>query len=240
MATAMALPILTKELIERVRPHDPESATPPPPANRRPASDNDYAEMVRSVLASAPDRSNVHVFAYGSLIWSPCFRFEGEEIATAHGWHRAFRLGWDYWFRGSPDRAGLMMVLDRGGTCKGVSFKLPARSVEDELLALFRREVHFLPHAFPARWIRIVGSCAPNALTFAMDRYSGAYVPDLTENALVEVLSTAAGPRGTMAEYLYNTVAHLEERGIRDRRLWRLQGLVAERLSGAREANSMN
>ena len=40
----------------------------------------------------------------------------------------------------------------------------------------------------------------------------------------------AVGSRGSMVEYLFNTVRHLEELGIHDPHLWRLQELVAERL----------
>jgi cation transport protein ChaC len=35
---------------------------------------------------------------------------------------------------------------------------------------------------------------------------------------------------GSCAEYLYLTVKHLEEKGIRDRNLWELQRLVAEEI----------
>ncbi|MFN8830779.1 MAG: hypothetical protein ACK50Q_09050 [Labrys sp. (in: a-proteobacteria)] len=38
---------------------------------------------------------------------------------------------------------------------------------------------------------------------------------------------TAAGPHGTVAEYLQNTVTHLEAAGVRDHRLWALQARVA-------------
>jgi cation transport protein ChaC len=226
-----ARPKLTPELVTRVPPIDPAGVAPAPPADRRPASDSDYAEMVRNTLRSVDDPAQFHVFAYGSLIWNTCFAHEGETIATARGWHRAFRLGWDMWFRGSPQRPGLMLVLDRGGTCRGVCYRLPQRRLADELEALFRREVLLLPHPFPARWITVEGKRPMRALTFAMDRTSGAYVPGMPEDRLAEVLALAAGPRGTMAEYLYNTVTHLEERGIRDRQLWRLQALVAERLA---------
>jgi cation transport protein ChaC len=41
------------------------------------------------------------------------------------------------------------------------------------------------------------------------------------------MLARAVGPAGSCAEYLLNTVSHLEERGIRDRYLWRLQAMVA-------------
>ncbi|TIX42095.1 MAG: gamma-glutamylcyclotransferase, partial [Mesorhizobium sp.] len=46
--------------------------------------------------------------------------------------------------------------------------------------------------------------------------------------AVADVLARACGHWGTGAEYLLNTVSHLEAKGIRDRNLWRLQRLVAE------------
>ena len=45
-------------------------------------------------------------------------------------------------------------------------------------------------------------------------------------------LALACGHAGSCAEYLYNTVEHLEAAGIRDRNLWRLQRLVAEEIAG--------
>jgi cation transport protein ChaC len=44
------------------------------------------------------------------------------------------------------------------------------------------------------------------------------------------VVAKACGHWGSCAEYLHNTVAHLDEHGIRDRNLWHLQELVAERI----------
>ena len=44
------------------------------------------------------------------------------------------------------------------------------------------------------------------------------------------ILARACGHAGSCAEYLYNTVSHLEALGIRDRNLWRLQKLVAEEI----------
>jgi cation transport protein ChaC len=41
------------------------------------------------------------------------------------------------------------------------------------------------------------------------------------------------GNLGSKAEYLYNTVEHLERLGIRDRLLWRLQEMVADRIEAA-------
>ena len=55
----------------------------------------------------------------------------------------------------------------------------------------------------------------------------GPYVGGIEIAQVANALATAAGERGYMAGYLYSTVKHLEERGIHDRHLWRLQELVA-------------
>lgn len=52
----------------------------------------------------------------------------------------------------------------------------------------------------------------------------------LTPHEVAAVLAKAAGSRGSMAEYLYATVSHLEEMGLHDTHLWELQELVAEHI----------
>ena len=68
------------------------------------------------------------------------------------------------------------------------------------------------------------------ALVVVTNKSHPAYLPDLMQDVVVNSLATAAGERGSMAEYLRNTVEHLESRGIHDRYLWRMQKLVAARL----------
>ncbi len=71
------------------------------------------------------------------------------------------------------------------------------------------------------------------AITFAMDRKSDGYVSGLSTEEIADVLAVAVGHWGSMAEYLYNTVKHLEALGIDDRYLWRMQELVAARIEAA-------
>jgi glutathione-specific gamma-glutamylcyclotransferase len=66
-----------------------------------------------------------------------------------------------------------------------------------------------------------------------MDRRSQFYSGKLPLEEVADVLARAAGHWGTCVEYLHNTVAHLEELGIRDRNLWRLQALVADQIKTA-------
>ena len=80
-------------------------------------------------------------------------------------------------------------------------------------------------------WVTARTDAGPvRALAVLTGRSSPAYLPGLTEDVIVEALATAAGERGSMAEYLRSTVEHLEARGIHDRYLWRMQERVAERL----------
>jgi cation transport protein ChaC len=68
-------------------------------------------------------------------------------------------------------------------------------------------------------------------IAFVTNRRGYAYAGTLTPEQTADILATACGHGGSCAEYLYNTVSHLEERGIRDRNLWRLQALVADRIA---------
>lgn len=221
---------LTAEHVAKVRREIADPGFLPVASNARPATDADYAAVVDGILAGAP-QGDFWVFAYGSLIWNPDFDFDERRVALARGWRRAFCLGWDHRFRGSRETPGLMLALDRGGQCKGVVHRLPAADLEANLHRLIRREMSMVPSAFPPRFIGVdteAGRLA--ALTFAIDRRSGRYIGGLDVEAVADVLSTACGFRGSMAEYLFSTVSHLEELGIHDRHLWRLQELVAERI----------
>lgn len=200
---------------------------------RRTATDADYEVEVARILAGAP-AGDFWVFAYGSLIWNPDFDHVERRLAVAHGWRRTFCLGWDHRFRGNPDQPGLMLALDRGGQCAGVAYRLPADAIKPNMDRLIRREMSMVPTAFPARWIDLRTPLGHlRALTFAMNRHSTRYITGLSDDGVADILATACGFRGSMAEYLFSTVAHLEQLGIHDRHLWRLQALVAERIERA-------
>ncbi|MEZ5777577.1 MAG: gamma-glutamylcyclotransferase [Paracoccaceae bacterium] len=198
-------------------------------------TDADYAGWVRRILAAhpAPD-GPTHLFAYGSLIWKPEIPHVAERIGHLHGWHRAFCLR-QHRFRGTPERPGLMMALDRGGACRGVLYELPADDLAGQFDRLFRREFTVKPITNMPRWVRAESDAGPvAALAFVMNRASPLYAGRLPPDAVAEVLAVACGHVGTGAEYLLNTVTHLEARGVHDRGLWKLQQLVAERIDRER------
>jgi cation transport protein ChaC len=124
-----------------------------------------------------------------------------------------------------------MMALDRGGQCAGVLYHLPPSDLAGQFDKLFRREFTSKPVNSMPRWVTVqTSSGLVTALTFVMNRASPLYAGRLSLEAVAEVLAQACGHWGTGAEYLLNTVSHLEAKGIRDRNLWRLQELVAKRI----------
>jgi len=172
------------------------------------------------------------VFAYGSLIWKPEFPPAEQLRATAYGWHRSFCLKMTRW-RGSPEQVGLMLALERGGRCDAVIQRLPDRDRWDHLRAVLHREVRFREHREMSRWIPVRTPAGPRrALAFWCGPVGERVMRKLPLEEVAQILARACGHAGSCAEYLYNTVAHLDEHGIRDRNLWRLQELVAEEIAG--------
>ena len=192
-------------------------------------TDEDYDLAIQRTLAGAP-AGNVWLFGYGSLLWKPACEVAESRRGTVRGWHRAFCIRLAR-FRGTRDRPGLMMGLDRGGQCRGMVFRLPADEVEASLGKLFRREIVVKPGSNVPRWLAAETDDGPiRAIGFVVDRQSPHYAGRLTLEEVAGIVATAAGHWGSCAEYLRETVVHLEELGLRDRNLWRLQALVAQRI----------
>jgi len=170
------------------------------------------------------------VFAYGSLIWKPDFEAVEHRRATAQGWHRSFCLKIRRW-RGSPHQAGLMLALERGGSCQGVAYRLPDDGRRQQIRRVLVREIRFRHNLEMVRWIPLRTTQGPlRSLVFWAGPTGERVARRLPLEQVAWTLARACGHAGSCAEYLYNTVAHLEEHGIRDRNLWRLQDLVAAEL----------
>ncbi len=195
-------------------------------------TDDDYDVAARHVLVQA-SAGDVWLFGYGSLLWKPACEVAESRLATVRGWHRAFCIRLAR-FRGTRDRPGLMMCLDRGGQCRGMVFRLPADQVQVSLDKLLRREMVVKAGSNVPRWLTARTDDGPvRALGFVVNRQSPHYATGLGPDEVADVLATAAGHMGSGAEYLRETVTRLEALGIRDRNLWRLQALVAARLTAS-------
>jgi cation transport protein ChaC len=126
-----------------------------------------------------------------------------------------------------------MMALDRGGTCRAVVQRLRPNTARERFGQLLRRETTSKEHPTNRpRWVTVdAGGQRRRAIVFAVVRSSPYYSGDLSLEDTAAILARAVGHWGSGAEYLMNTVQQLENLGIHDRNLRRLEELVAERIA---------
>ena len=166
----------------------------------------------------------VWVFAYGSLMWNPEMAFAETRPALLHGWHRRFCL-YSRDYRGTPERPGLVLGLDRGGSCRGLARRLPPEALAAAIDRLWAREMAGQVYDMtPVTVATPQGKVAAHAFTVRRDNLD--YAGRLSFERVAEIVSLAAGGRGTGRDYLANTVRHLDELGIRDKLLHRLHRRV--------------
>jgi len=189
--------------------------------------------LARALAARRETTADLWVFAYGSLLWSPEFAVAEQRLGTVRGWHRRFCL-LQRRFRGTPERPGFVLGLDRGGLCRGVAFRVPGTDPHAALMPVWRREMK--GRGYEARWVAVATDGGPvTALTFVVNRASDRYAR-FTDDELAERIALACGHLGPSAEYLFRTVEACARLGIHDRHLWAVQALVARRLAGCRPA----
>ena len=202
-------------------------------------TEEQYDDHLRTFLEEKPE-GPIGVFVYGSLIWKPVFPPDASFRAMALGWQRAFCLHLKR-FRGTPECPGLMMQIDRGGSCEGVLQIVPAGREWEILSDLWRREMTVRPSGNAPRWIDVEANGERRqAIAFTANTESPNYVGHLTFDEVAGCLSEACGHWGSGAEYLLQTVMALEAEGIHDPYLWDLQDRVAELIESKFEVCNMN
>ena len=163
------------------------------------------------------------VFGYGSLMWNPGFPYEESQTARLAGYRRALCVR-SYVHRGTEDRPGLVLGLDRGGSCKGVAFRVSASNWPDTLGYLREREL--VTNVYLERSVRLTLADGRQvaSLTYVIDRAHPQYAGAVTVEEAARVVRDAAGRWGPNPVYVANTVSHMRELGIRDQ--W-LESVVA-------------
>jgi glutathione-specific gamma-glutamylcyclotransferase len=188
------------------------------------ASDAEIEADLNAALALHPPGEDVWLFGYGSLMWNPAIEFAERRAGVLRGWHRSFCL-WLHMGRGSPDNPGLMLALDRGGSCVGMLFRIPASDARAELLLAWRREL--FTSAYLSRWVTAKTDAGPvRAVTFVANRGHPRYAGRLDDDLVARHLASATGSLGSCATYLAETLGALQVVGLRDRALERLQRMV--------------
>ncbi|HEY4958462.1 MAG TPA: gamma-glutamylcyclotransferase, partial [Caldimonas sp.] len=93
-------------------------------------SDAELSSSLAETLVGRDPAEDVWVFGYGSLMWNPALNYVESCRADLRGWCRRFCIR-TYAGRGAPETPGLMLALDRGGTCRGIAFRIATADVEE-------------------------------------------------------------------------------------------------------------
>ena len=98
----------------------------------------DPQPMLDAALRTWGGHQDLWVFGYASLIWRPEFASVEQRPATVHGWHRALTMR-SRVNRGTPECPGLVFALVRGGSCRGMAYRIERRTGAAELERLWAR-----------------------------------------------------------------------------------------------------
>ncbi len=202
-----------------------------PPILEDPSAPTPPAALIAgraALLGSLTPGEDIWVFAYGSLLWDQGFDFVDSVPAQLYGYHRQFCI-YSWIYRGTEAHPGLVLGLDRGGSCLGRAYRVAARKAGHVLGYLWDREM--TSNVYMHRLL--LARCRGRSIachTWAADRAHPQYAGRRPIAETAEIIAGATGQGGANHDYLRNTVAHLDALGIGDGPLHRLLDLVDRRL----------
>ena len=169
------------------------------------------------------------VFGYGSLMWRPGFDFLERRNARLVGAHRALCV-YSFVHRGTPEKPGLVLGLDRGGNCRGIAYRVAAAKRAATIQYLREREQVTMVYRETWRtvWLDNDPKLRVEAICYMVDRGHAQFAGRLSLAQQLHHVRQGHGRSGPNRDYVLETVASLEAIGIRDRELH----LLAEQLKG--------
>ena len=184
----------------------------------------DPAPMLAKIKRDIESATAVWVFGYASLIWRPEFEAAEQQAATVYGYHRSLRMR-SRMNRGTPECPGLVFGLVRGGSCRGMAYRVERSRADAELERLWAREMP--TGVYDPKWLpcRTPTGIVP-ALAFTLSRSSPNFTGGIDDSQLIEILRNARGRYGSTLDYLRETARSLQTCGICDREVERLCSLA--------------
>jgi glutathione-specific gamma-glutamylcyclotransferase len=163
----------------------------------------------------AVDMGDLWVFGYGSLMWRPGFEAVEMLPANLKGFHRALCVH-SYVHRGTRERSGLVLGLDRGGSCRGMAFRVEAHNRQSVLSYLRDREL--VTNVYLEKNVGVVldDGRKTSAVTYVVDRKHVQYAAGLSVDDAAKIVAGATGVSGTNPDYVASTVQHLRHMNIHD------------------------
>ena len=168
-------------------------------------------------------KGDLWVFGYGSLMWRPGFEFIEKVPARLIGEHRALCV-YSFDHRGTPEKPGLVLGLDRGGACRGIAFRVAPELREATIDYLRAREqtTHVYREVMRSVWLGNEPRNRVSALTYVADRGHVQYAGRLPLAEQLRIVRQGHGRSGNNRDYVLATVKAIEAEGFRDEQLHRL------------------
>jgi glutathione-specific gamma-glutamylcyclotransferase len=176
-------------------------------------------------------KEDLWVFAYGSLMWRPDFPYLERLQARLVGAHRALCV-YSFVHRGTAERPGLVLGLDRGGTCRGIAYRVSAAERARTVAYLRTREqvTSVYREAIRPIWLRRRSEERVAALCYLVDRGHPQYAGRLALAQQLHHVCQGRGVSGTNRDYVVATVAALEQLGYRETQLHQLARLLGHQM----------
>ncbi|MGU3401399.1 gamma-glutamylcyclotransferase [Brucellaceae bacterium D45D] len=173
-------------------------------------------------------RNDFWVFGYGSLMWRPGFAHVETLRARLHGYRRSLCI-YSHVHRGTPDRPGLVLGLDAGGSCLGMAFRVPGDMSEEVMLYLREREMSNNVYHEKSLRLRLADGRDVQAVTYVADRRHTQYAGSLTTEEAASIIAAAHGESGANCDYVTNTLLHLRQMRVRDHALEHIGELMLKK-----------
>jgi cation transport protein ChaC len=167
------------------------------------------------------------VFGYGSLMWRPGFAYEEARHARLTGFRRCFCI-YSVYHRGTAERPGMVLGLDRGGACEGIAYRVAASDAVETVRYLRAREQVNGVYREAHVEIELIEGARREvmALTYIVERAHPSYAGRLSLALQARLIRAGRGLSGNNLDYLISTLRHLRELGIRERELERVLALI--------------
>ena len=180
-------------------------------------------EATKILSETTSSKGDLWVFGYGSLMWRPDFEFIERVPARLIGEHRALCV-YSFVHRGTPEKPGLVLGLDRGGACRGIAFRVAAQHRDATVAYLREREQVTSVYREVTRsvWLENAARQRVSALTYVVDRGHVQYAGRLSLAEQLRHVRQGHGQSGVNREYVLSTVAAIEAEGFRDKPLHQL------------------
>jgi glutathione-specific gamma-glutamylcyclotransferase len=152
-------------------------------------------------------------------MWRPDFEFRQVHKGRLSGHHRRLSLFSNH-YRGTIETPGLVLGLDRGGSCVGLVYEVAEEKWLDVLEQVRKRELISDAYSEIVKTVYVADlDTTVTAVTYAVNRWQHQYAAPMDIAKTLAFVAQGHGNAGSCRDYVINTITHLRGLGIHDAKL---------------------